>query len=63
MDETLLIRPADLDDINIIGFLAQQIWPDTYGEILSPEQLKYMLKLIYSPRPCRRQMWRSSTSS
>jgi GNAT superfamily N-acetyltransferase len=56
MDETLLIRPADLDDINAIGFLAQQIWPDTYKEILSPEQLKYMLKLFYSPRSLRRQM-------
>ena len=56
MDQTLLIRPADLDDINIIGFLAQQIWPHTYGDIVSPEQLKYMLKLIYSPRALRRQM-------
>lgn len=56
MDETLLIRPADLDDINTIGFLAQQIWPGTYGEILPPDQLKYMMKLIYSPRSLRRQM-------
>src|SRR5580692_9960294 len=56
MDETLRIRPADLDDINTIGFLAQQIWPDTYGGIVPPEQLKYMLKLIYSPRSLRRQM-------
>jgi GNAT superfamily N-acetyltransferase len=56
MDETLLIRPADLDDINTIGFLAQQIWPDAYREILSPEQLKYMMKLIYSPKSLRRQM-------
>ncbi len=56
MDETLLIRPADLDDINTIGFLAQQIWPDTYGAILPPEQLKYMMKLIYSPGSLRRQM-------
>ncbi|HET6254593.1 MAG TPA: GNAT family N-acetyltransferase [Puia sp.] len=56
MDETLVIRPADLDDINTIGFLAQQIWPDTYRDILSAEQLKYMLKLIYSPKSLRRQM-------
>jgi GNAT superfamily N-acetyltransferase len=56
MDETLLIRPADLDDINAIGFLAQQIWPDTYGDILPPGQLKYMLKQIYSPKSLRRQM-------
>jgi GNAT superfamily N-acetyltransferase len=45
-----------LNDINIIGFLAQQIWPHTYGGILSPEQLKYMLKLIYSPKSLRRQI-------
>lgn len=56
MDTTLSIRPADLDDINIIGFLAQQIWPKTYGDILSPEQLQYMLNLFYSPASLRRQM-------
>lgn len=56
MDERISIRPADLDDINTIGFLAQQIWPDTYGKILSAEQLKYMLNLFYSPASLRRQM-------
>jgi GNAT superfamily N-acetyltransferase len=56
MDNTLSIRPADLDDINSIGFMAQQIWPATYGEILSPEQLEYMLNLFYSPASLRKQM-------
>jgi GNAT superfamily N-acetyltransferase len=56
MDETLSIRPGDLDDINTIGFLAQQIWPSTYGEILTNEQLQYMLNLFYSPAALRRQM-------
>ena len=55
-DEPLSIRPADLDDINTIGFLAQQIWPPTYGEIVAAEQLDYMLKLFYSPTSLRRQM-------
>ena len=55
-DEPLSIRPADLDDINTIGFLAQQIWPETYGGIVPPEQLQYMLKLFYSPAALRRQM-------
>lgn len=50
------MRSADLDDINTIGFLAQQIWPDTYRDILSPEQLQYMMKLFYSPSSLRRQM-------
>ncbi|HMI62571.1 MAG TPA: GNAT family N-acetyltransferase [Puia sp.] len=56
MDTTLSIRMGDLDDINIIGFLAQQIWPKTYGAILPPEQLDYMLNLFYSPASLRRQM-------
>src|ERR1041385_8025314 len=56
MDETISIRPGDLDDINAIGFLAQQIWPGTYGEILTGEQLQYMLNLFYSPTALRRQM-------
>ncbi len=56
MDETLSIRPGDLEDINTIGFLAQQIWPDTYGKIISPEQMQYMMNLFYSPAALRGQM-------
>lgn len=56
MDETLSIRPGDLEDVNTIGFLAQQIWPGTYGSILSEEQLQYMLNLFYSPVSLRKQM-------
>jgi diamine N-acetyltransferase len=56
MEETLSIRPGDLEDINTIGFLAQQIWPDTYRDILSPEQMQYMMNLFYSPASLRGQM-------
>ncbi|HVU56957.1 MAG TPA: GNAT family N-acetyltransferase [Puia sp.] len=56
MEPSLSFRFADLDDINTIGFLAQQIWPVTYGEILSPVQLDYMLQLFYSPASLRKQM-------
>jgi GNAT superfamily N-acetyltransferase len=56
MDATLSIRPGELEDINSIGFLAQQIWPEAYGHILSAEQLEYMLNLIYSPASLRKQM-------
>jgi len=55
-EPSISIRLADQDDINTIGFLAQQIWPPTYGEILSAEQLQYMLNLIYSPAALRQQM-------
>ena len=56
MDPNLLIRPADTEDINTIGFLAQQIWPVTYKDLLPPDQLAYMLDLFYSPPALRRQM-------
>jgi GNAT superfamily N-acetyltransferase len=56
MEPSLSFRFADLDDINTIGFLAQQIWPVTYGEILSPVQLDYMLTLFYNPASLRKQM-------
>jgi diamine N-acetyltransferase len=56
MDESLLIRSADLDDINTIGFLAQQIWPATYSEFVPADHLQYMLNLFYNPASLRRQM-------
>jgi diamine N-acetyltransferase len=56
MDQELSIRSADVEDINTIGFLAQQIWPAAYGEILSDDQLRYMLNLFYSPTALREQM-------
>jgi GNAT superfamily N-acetyltransferase len=56
MDETLSVRPGGLEDINTIGFLAQQIWPDTYRDILSPEQMQHMMNLFYSPASLRAQM-------
>jgi ribosomal protein S18 acetylase RimI-like enzyme len=56
MEQEVAIRQADLDDINTIGFLAQQIWPQAYGEILSKEQLAYMLHLIYNPAALKDQM-------
>lgn len=51
-----MIRFAEPDDINIIGFLAQQIWPHTYGEIVEPAQLDYMMNLMYSPAALKRQI-------
>ncbi len=53
---TLSIRFANIEDINSIGFLAQQIWPHAYRDILSDEQLQYMLKLFYSPSALKKQM-------
>ena len=56
MNDELVIRDADIDDIPAIGYLAQQIWPGTYQEILGPAQLQYMMDLIYSPESLYQQM-------
>ncbi|MDP4151289.1 MAG: GNAT family N-acetyltransferase [Bacteroidota bacterium] len=55
-DPTLSIRFADLEDINTIGYLAQQVWPKAYKDILAPAQLAYMLNLFYSPASLRQQI-------
>ena len=55
-EEILEIRFADREDINTIGYLAHQIWPDAYGEILTADQLSYMLDLLYKPSALTKQM-------
>ncbi|PWK01095.1 ribosomal protein S18 acetylase RimI-like enzyme [Flavobacterium araucananum] len=44
----ITITEATLNDIKRIQEIAHTTWPITYGEILSKEQLDYMLDLIYS---------------
>ncbi|MCB0714920.1 MAG: GNAT family N-acetyltransferase [Chitinophagaceae bacterium] len=43
------IRPATIEDIELIRSLIFQIWPVTYQNILSKEQTDYMLNMMYSP--------------
>lgn len=42
------IREATEADYPGIQSLAQSIWPHTFGDILSPMQIDYMLNLMYS---------------
>lgn len=44
----ITISEAAITDIPIIQDIANKTWPNTYGEILSSEQLDYMMNLIYS---------------
>lgn len=44
----LTIVNAKESDFHIIQQIAYQTWPETYGQILSEEQLNYMLKSFYS---------------
>lgn len=52
----LVIRRADETDAHTISILAHAIWPDAYGDILSSQQLQYMLGLFYSESSLHTQM-------
>ena len=42
------IIPLQKEQLSIVAELAYEIWPTAYKEILSPEQLQYMLAQFYS---------------
>lgn len=50
------IRKATLADIHVIRRLASIVFPATYKEILSPEQLNYMMDWMYSADSLQKQM-------
>lgn len=50
------IIKAGLNDLQIIQDLAKKIWPFAYGEILSVDQLEYMLEKFYSIDSLRAQL-------
>lgn len=54
--EGVEIRPASFNDIPFIQDIAYKTWPVAYGEILTPEQLSYMLEQIYSTAALEQQM-------
>lgn len=50
------IRKATVDDCELIHKMAKEVFPATYNEILSPEQLDYMMDWMYAPRNILKQM-------
>lgn len=50
------IRKATLDDIPVIRTLAMEVFPYTYREILSSDQIDYMMEWMYSADSLRKQM-------
>ncbi|MFA6812118.1 MAG: GNAT family N-acetyltransferase [Bacteroidaceae bacterium] len=50
------IRKATIDDCALINVLAKEVFPVTYKEILSKEQMNYMMDWMYSLKNIRKQM-------
>ena len=50
------IRQTSPNDCALIYELALPAWKEAYSEILSPEQMDYMLEMMYSENSLKRQM-------
>lgn len=57
----MTISVVSKNQLPIVRDLAYQIWPNAYGEILSNEQLEYMLNLIYNIDSLEKQIDKSHT--
>ncbi len=51
-----MIRKATHNDISTIQDIAKTTWPVAYSEIISLEQLTYMLELMYSTPSLEKQL-------
>jgi ribosomal protein S18 acetylase RimI-like enzyme len=51
-----VIKKAEFNDISIIREIAQITWPVAFGEILSKEQLAYMMEMMYSQQVLENQL-------
>jgi GNAT superfamily N-acetyltransferase len=52
----IFISQATSSDIPLIRELTFRIWPQAYAPILAPEQIEYMLDMMYSPASLEQQM-------
>ncbi len=50
------IKKVGSESIPHVKALAERIWPVAYGSIISPEQMRYMLDLIYSTSSLEKQI-------
>lgn len=48
MSSSIYIVPAEVQHFSVIQTIARNTWPHTFGAILSPQQIDYMLNWMYS---------------
>ncbi|MGO9612408.1 MAG: GNAT family N-acetyltransferase [Dissulfurispiraceae bacterium] len=51
-----IFRQASVQDIPEIQTLASRIWDEAYSELLSKEQIDYMLQMMYSEKVIREEL-------
>ncbi len=55
------IQPATTEDLVTVRELAHRIWPATFGNILSPAQIGYMLEMMYATTALEKQVAKGCT--
>ncbi len=50
------VRKAAVEDIALIRELTFAVWPQTYAQLLSQQQIDYMLELMYSEPALKKQI-------
>lgn len=50
------IRPIDPNEIEVVANLARRIWYACYTEMISAEQIEYMLEMMYSVDVIKREI-------
>jgi RsiW-degrading membrane proteinase PrsW (M82 family)/ribosomal protein S18 acetylase RimI-like enzyme len=53
---SITLHKASDKDVLLIRELSLQVWPQTYASVLSPEQIQYMMNLMYSEAALHQQM-------
>lgn len=51
-----ILRKADVADCTLINKLAREVFPATYHDIISVDQIEFMMDWMYSPENIRKQM-------
>lgn len=52
----IYLRKAKEEDLTIISTLAEQTWPSAYGDIISQDQIAFMLEKMYNKGELLEQM-------
>jgi diamine N-acetyltransferase len=51
------LRSAHMGDVPTIQAIAYAAWPEAFKDILSNDQIEYMLKMMYEEEVLERQLW------
>ena len=54
MEEFVQLRTAEA--LARVRAIADDVWPKTFREILSPEQIVYMMKMMYAPEVMEKEL-------